>query len=391
MRTKTKIKTLLACLFIASATVLSSLLPAPTTSATSYSDLTNINSQINAIKQKISAYEAEAKRLSAEANTLANQIEILKSEENALLAQIELSQAEHDRLVSEIEATQKRIDDNSELIGYTIAQYYYNSEISTIERLASSESFSSFVDEEAELSNFSDNLSSIVSENKTLKAELEGQKAEVARVLEDLSNQKAALESKRAEQQRLLEQTKGQEAAYQSLTSAAKSEKERLEAEQQRILEELANSGNASGMSPGDPNKGGYPYSGSCPSAKINNRQYADAWGMYVCECVSYVAWRVDNAYGNMPYWGGRGHANQWLSNARNAGIPTGSTPKVGAVGVTSSGPFGHVVWVEAVSGNRVYVSQYNYAIAAINYQKGEYSEMWVNASSYQYIYFGEW
>ena len=374
MRTKTKIKTLLACLFIASATVLSSLLPAPITSATSYSDLTNINSQINAIKQKISAYEAEAKRLSAEANTLANQIEILKSEENTLLAQIELSQAEHDRLVSEIEATQKRINDNSELIGYTIAQYYYNSEISTIERLASSESFSSFVDEEAELSNFSDNLSSIVSENKTLKAELEGQKAEVARVLEDLSNQKAALESKRAEQQRLLEQTKGQEAAYQSLTSAAKSEKERLEAEQQRILEELANSGNA-----------------SCPSAKINNRQYADAWGMYVCECVSYVAWRVDNAYGNMPYWGGRGNANQWLSNARNAGIPTGSTPKVGAVGVTSSGPFGHVVWVEAVSGNRVYVSQYNYAIAAINYQKGEYSEMWVNASSYQYIYFGEW
>ena len=391
MKAKTKIKNVSLCLCLISSLILCSAFPSSSSYAATQSELNAVNNKIIALRKKISEYEAEAARLSSEADDLNNQIAILRSEEQTLEAQIELSQAEHDRLVGEIEVTQGRIDDNSELIGYIVAQYYYNSEVSTLERLASSESFSSFVDEEAELGNISDNLSSIVTENKNLKEELESQKAEVARVLEDLNSQKASLEAKRAERQNLLAKTQGQEAMYQSLTSAAKSEKERLEAEQQRILEELASSGNASDMTAGDPNKGGYPYSGSCPSAKINKRQYADAWGMYVCECVSYAAWRVDNAYGNMPYWGGRGHANQWFSNARNAGIPTGSTPKVGAVGVTSAGPYGHVVWVEAVSGNRVYVSQYNYAIAAINYQKGEYSEMWVDASSYQYIYFGEW
>ena len=391
MKAKTKTRKIIICLVVACVTALAGVLPTINSHAATQSELNNINSQISALRQKISEYEAEAARLSSQADDLSNQIAMLQSEEKSLEAQIELSQAEHDRLVSEIEVTQNRIDDNSEAIGYIVAQYYYNSEITTIERLASSENFSSFIDEEVELGSISDNISNIVSENKNLKAELEEKKTEVARVLENLESQKASLASKRAERQSLLEKTQGQESLYQSLKSAASSEKAQLEEQQQKLLAELASQGGASGMTAGDPSKGGYPYSSSCPAAKINGRQYADPWGMYICECVSYVAWRVDNAYGNMPYWGGRGHANQWLSNARNAGIPTGSTPKVGAVGVTSAGPYGHVVWVEAVSGNRVYVSQYNYAIAAINYQKGEYSEMWVNANSYQYIYFDEW
>ena len=51
-------------------------------------------------------------------------------------------------------------------------------------------------------------------------------------------------------------------------------------------------------------------------------------------------------------------------------------------------GAYGHAVWVEAVSGNRVYISQYNSANAATSYRKGEYSEQWVDQGMYQYIYF---
>ncbi|MDR3298405.1 MAG: CHAP domain-containing protein [Candidatus Nomurabacteria bacterium] len=386
-----KLMLICACIVVASVVTVTSLLPMPNVEAVTQADLDNIRDELNKIRNKINGYEQEAKKLAAQANTLNNKIALLKAEENTLMAQIELSQAEHDKLTGEIEATEKRINANAETIGYIITQYYYNEEVTPIERLASSENFSSFVDEEARLSNLADNMTSIIVENKALKAEKEKQKAEVKRVLDDLNDQKAELVNKRAEQQRLLEQTKGQEAAYQNMKGAANSEKAKLEAEQQRILEELAKQGNASGMTPGDPNKGGYPYSSECPAAKYNGTQRADKWGMYTCECVSYAAWKVDAAYGNMPYWGGKGNASQWLSNARNAGIPTSSVPKVGAVGVTSAGPYGHVVWVEAVSGNRVYVSQYNYAIAAIDYKKGEYSEMWVSASTYNYIYFGNW
>ncbi|MFV0484842.1 MAG: CHAP domain-containing protein [Candidatus Saccharimonadales bacterium] len=386
-----KLMLILSSVVVASVVAVTSLLPTPTADAVTQTDLNNIRNQLSEIRSKISGYESEAKKLAAAANTLTNKIAQMKVEESLLVAQIELSQAEYDELIGRIEALEKRIAANAETIGYIITQYYYNDDVSPIERLASSDNFASFVDEEARLSSLADTATNTIAENKQLKAESEIAKAEAKRKLDDLNQQKIDLVNSRNEQQKLLDQTKGQEAAYENMKAAANTEKEKLEAEQQRILAELAASGGASGMTPGDPNKGGYPYSSECPAAKYNGTQRADAWGMYTCECVSYTAWRVSNSYGNMPYWGGKGNANQWYSNAKNAGIPVGSTPKVGSVGVTSSGPYGHVVWVEAVSGNRVYVSQYNYAIAAINYKKGEYSEMWVSASSYSYIYFGDW
>lgn len=384
-----KLALIIGCIVVAAVVGVTNLLPVPDAEAVTQQDLNNIRDELAQIRGKISAYEAEAKRLAAQANTLANKIAQMKVEEQQLVAEIELNQAEHDRLVGEIEALEKRIAANAEMVGYIITQYYYNEDVTTIERLASSENFASFVDEEARLAQSADTAVELITENKALKVTAEAARAAVQKILSDLEVQKANLVAQRAEQQNLWTQTKGQEAAYRNMKAAASTEKERLEAEQQRILAELAAQGGASGMTPGDPNKGGYPYSGECPAAKYNGTQRADRWGMYTCECVSYAAWRVSDAYGNMPYWGGRGNANQWLRNAQNAGIPTGSTPRVGSVGVTSAGPYGHVVWVEAVSGNRVYVSQYNYAIAAINYKKGEYSEMWVSASSYNYIYFG--
>ena len=71
-----------------------------------------------------------------------------------------------------------------------------------------------------------------------------------------------------------------------------------------------------------------------------------------------------------MPYWGGRGNANQWDDNARSAGIPVDSTPRPGSVAVSNSGYYGHVMWVESVNPNgTINVSQYNWGL------DGRYSE----------------
>lgn len=55
------------------------------------------------------------------------------------------------------------------------------------------------------------------------------------------------------------------------------------------------------------------------------------------------------------------GNAGQWLYTAQSQGMPTGSTPKPGAVAVDQSGFFGHVAVVEEVRGNTVIVSDMNY------------------------------
>jgi surface antigen len=128
----------------------------------------------------------------------------------------------------------------------------------------------------------------------------------------------------------------------------------------------------------GDPDYGGYP----AKWASAAQDSTVDSWGMYNRECVSYTAWKVYQTYGYMPYWGGVGNANEWPFDAYRAGIATGSTPQVDSVAISMSGYYGHAMWVEKISGDMIYVSQYNYNL------NGEYSEMWVNGSHFIYIYF---
>ena len=154
--------------------------------------------------------------------------------------------------------------------------------------------------------------------------------------------------------------------------------------QQQQIMNQIttqiaANKGLGGTVVAGDPGHGGYPAKWDVP-ARQDSR--LDSWGMYNRECVSYAAWKVYQTYGHMPYWGGVGNANQWVRDARSAGIPTGSAPAVHSVAISMRGYYGHAMWVEKVAGNMIYVSQYNYDL------HGHYSEMWVNANSFTYIYF---
>lgn len=128
----------------------------------------------------------------------------------------------------------------------------------------------------------------------------------------------------------------------------------------------------------GDPHHGGYPV--ELDNAAQDSK--TDNWGMYNRECVSYAAWKVYQTYSDMPYWGGVGNANLWVRNAKAAGIPTGSAPQVHSVAISTKGYYGHAAWVEAVKGEMIYVSQYNYDL------HGHYSEMWVKSSNFTYIYF---
>ncbi|HSX06593.1 MAG TPA: CHAP domain-containing protein [Candidatus Saccharimonadia bacterium] len=159
----------------------------------------------------------------------------------------------------------------------------------------------------------------------------------------------------------------------------------RLSARQQETINSLlvaqaaANRELGGSVVAGDPNHGGYPIKWDTPARQDGQ---IDSWGMYNRECVSYTAWKVYQTYGNMPYWGGVGNANQWVRDAKRAGIATSSTPKVHSVAISMRGYYGHAMWVEKVSGNMIYVSQYNYDL------HGHYSEMWIASGGLTYIYF---
>lgn len=69
--------------------------------------------------------------------------------------------------------------------------------------------------------------------------------------------------------------------------------------------------------------------------------------------------------------------ASDWFWQAQRDGWATGSTPAVGAIGWQS----GHVVYIEAIEGDQVYISERNYD------NNGSYREIWKPASQYKYIY----
>jgi peptidoglycan DL-endopeptidase CwlO len=348
----------------------------------------NYEARIRALEQDINRYDAEASRLAGEADSLQREVSRLNNEKATIQAQVDISTEKFNGLTAGIKANEEKIAKNKDALGVIVADLYVNDSVSPIEMLASSKGIGDYIDKQEYRSITRDQLTSTIAEIKKIKTELEKQKVEVEAVLRDQESQRNQLAAKEAEQQGLLNSTRGDEAAYRNLSAQSNSEKDRLQREQQAAIERALRAAGGGGSAvAGDPNKGGYP------SNLANSNYYApvvDPWGMYSRQCVSYTAWKVYQKNGYMPYWGGRGNANQWPGNARAAGITVSTTPRAGSVGVIMAGQYGHVVWVEEVNGNgTINISQYNYFNAGGS-GWGHYSEMYnVSPGAYDYyIYF---
>lgn len=94
-----------------------------------------------------------------------------------------------------------------------------------------------------------------------------------------------------------------------------------------------------------------------------------------------YCTWYVKNRRGaSLP--NGLGNANQWYSRAQALGMATGSKPRAGAVGTTTRGSLGHVVYVESVNADgSVNISEMNAPTW------GKVTHKTAPASDYLYIY----
>lgn len=335
--------------------------------------------QIRALEQQMSGYQAQAATLRSQADSLQRAVAELQAQQDTIQTQINLSQAKYDQLVQQIEDTKKKIERNQNSLSSTIGNLYINSKTSPVEMLAGSKNIGDYLDQQEFRSSISREIETKIREIKKLKRDLEDKKKDVERVLADQNAQKNALVAKKNEQSKLLADTQGSEAVYQGIIGQQNRQISDLRAQQAAANAARARSYGGTIISSGS-GGGGYPtYLASAPQDSV-----VDPWGMYNRECVSYTAWRVHQAYGNMPYWGGYGNANQWPGNARAAGIPTGNVPRVGSVAVMSGGYYGHVAWVEAVDGDTITVSQYNWGI------RGEYSQMTISAGAFDtYIYFG--
>jgi len=193
------------------------------------------------------------------------------------------------------------------------------------------------------------------------------------------------LAANQAQQQALLNETQGEEATYQSLISSAQQSIANASAQQAAYYQSLLKSagGGSSGVYgsfsyknwSGDMGcSGGYSYC-TAPDSEV------DQWGLYNRECVSYVAWALQNRFGKyVGNFNGQGNAYQWPDSApAYSGAVRVYDPQPGdAVILPQSGnfaPIGHAMIVDSVNGAWMHVSQYNM------YGTHGYSEMDVENS----------
>lgn len=342
--------------------------------------------QIKAIQGEIGQYSNKAAKLNKKANTYQGALDKLTAEKQTIQGQIDLSQAKHDKFVADIKKNEKKIAENKDALGDTIASMYVEADISPLEMVASSNNISEFIDKQTQRSTVQNKLNDTVDEIEELKKELERQKVAVEREIANQKNARQLLAQKEAEQARLVAETRGQESEYKKLVSEKSAQVDGLRAEQaeanRRALEAAAaqNGGGWSGGIPsGTPGGGGYP--GVWANAPLD--AFVDPWGLYTRECVSYTAWKVASTGRFVPHFGGRGNANQWPSTTAAYGIPSGYTPRAGSVAIMPIGTYGHAMYVESVnSDGSITVSDYNFA------WDGLYRQYTRSASGLTYIYF---
>ena len=350
------------------------------------------DTQISRLQKQVEQYQSQANVLGKKADSLQAELDNITKQKNIIASQITLSKQQYDKLQEQINDTKVKINRNKEALGKIIADMYVDGSISSLEMLASSKNIGDYIDQQEYRSSVQANLSSTIKRINSLKEKLEKSQADVKKVMEQQKSQKAQFAAKEAEQQTLVDKTRGDEAVYKRLVSSTQSQIESAAAQQRAFYASLVsqNGGNPSAVSKGVFGSftyanfsgnmgcsGGYPYCGVQDS-------YADPWGLYNRECVSYAAWRIEKGYGRkVNHFGANGNAYQWPYSA-NATRVYDPQPGDAVVLPATAGfaPVGHLMVVESVSGEWIHVSQYNF------YGTGEYSTMDIKNSGVIFLRF---
>ncbi|MFZ1250720.1 MAG: CHAP domain-containing protein [Candidatus Microsaccharimonas sp.] len=341
--------------------------------------------KIRALQADMARFQAESDRLNAEANSLANALAQITNEKFALQAQVNVSQAQYDKLVVQIAETEKQIKDNQDALGSTIADLYVDDNISPVEMLASSQNINEYLDKQEYRNSVKDQLSSTIKTVKDLKTQLASQKTETEKVLAEQIAARDSIVAKEIEQSNLLARTQNDESAYQGMIKNSEAQIAEAKAAQAVLRARTASTGGYTIVDSGS--LSAYPWnSANCPMVGYLSSGGSDGSGGdgrgYGCrQCASYAAWRVAKETGVYYRWGNGG---DFARNAIAAGYQNlGRNPQPGSLAVILGNP-GHVAWVEAVNGNQVLVSQYNYNYGA---GWGMYSEMWLSVNFFdQYV-----
>lgn len=315
------------------------------------STISDIDQQINETQTKLNSTSSQRKTLQGEVAYFDNQMYLTQLEINKINANINKIQSDIKNIESVIKLNEELLLKERNSLSEIITVMYEEGQVSNIELIAKSSSFSEFLNRSEYLESINlkikestDKIIKLKEELNQKKQLLETDRKTQEKLKSDESSQKNALSNQRYSKNLILQETKGQESAFKSLMS--------------KLYAQRAAAAAASGQTIGGSGSGGYPYTGSCGGV--------DPWLFYKCQCTSYASWYWNSVLGKR--WTntrpGQGDAHNWYNLATDLGYSWDYSPRVNDIAVwplTGMTPYGHVAIVTAVSGSTISVSEYNW------------------------------
>ena len=364
---------------------------APIQIITSNAYATNYEAQLKKLQAEIDANNEKAKKKAEEAGSLKNELAVIDAEKSAAEATLSRMKVEHKRTEEEIKKAEEDIKNNKLLLGEMLAEMHIQQNETPLLTLVKEDNFAKLFDALARQDSMQRDMVESTKKVESLKKELE-EKEKLQKIqLVNQENVKKQIIAKSNEKQELINKTKGEEANYRAVVAERENRRAEVMKQQQAEIEAAMRraGGNSTYV---NSLAGDYPWSGSncyvdgnAMSHGGSNGNGGDGNGYGCRQCASYAAWRAQKETGRSFY--GWGNANQFPYTAASAGYAVGSTPRAKALGVISSGYYGHVVYIEEVRGGQVLVAQYN-AWHSQDPGWGKFSREWVPANTYdKYIY----
>ncbi len=342
----------------------------------------SLEDQVQALQQENRSNKAAVKNLVATATSYQNAISQLQAQIDQLQGQINQQEAQKSLLEQQIQQQQAELDRQRKVLGENIKAMYVNGDMTTIEMLATSKDLSEFVDKETYRNAVQHKIQETMAKIAKLQNELNAKKKQIEVLLASLQSQRSVVDASRAEQARLLSMNQQQQAEFNDRT---KNNQAKIEELNRQIAAQRA--ANSSGIVPDGGmyfirfpgavhafNPGNYPYKNAGFSMQLAPCSFYDSypdspdgWGYCTRQCVSYAAWAVGASGRSIPI--NYGNAKDWVGRAPASYVFR--TPQPGDIAISTAGTWGHAMYVEAVDGNRIYVSQYNQQLT------GQFSYQW--------------
>ena len=319
-------------------------------SSLSYAD--SIQQQIDSLNAQNSQVQNSVNDLQLQSASYQDAINKVQAQISAIQAAISANETKQTQVQAQVIQAQNDLNYQKQVLGELIKTMYVSGQMTTVEMLATSRDLSSFVDAETYRSAVQSKIQNTLQEISIMEAQLKDQKAQIEQLLGVQRGQQTLMANDETQQSNLLTMNQDQQAQYNQQISNNKSKLNALVAEQIRINAQnsrsvyVAPSGGMGGFCDNGSGNGGYPMDW-CNSAQDTIPTIPYSNDPINRECTSFAYWHFTSIEGYTDL-NVQGNAKDW---AYTANRPTDNTPAKGAMGVSTAGPYGHVMIILATEG----------------------------------------